>query len=58
MVLSYPAGVLVTLLSFIPIYMGIATMAEGVVLSMPLYMALGYVQWYRLVPKYVSGRSR
>jgi len=51
-ILTYPAGVIATVISYIPVYLGVVTATEAVLLAAPLYIAAGYLQWYVLVPNH------
>ncbi len=52
-VLTYPLGLLVTAASyFIVIELAWLPPFGGVLFLIPLYALVGYVQWYRLIPRY------
>ena len=51
-VLTYPAGVVGTFVSWVTMYFGFLTPTESVLLAAPVYLGAGYLQWYVLIPKY------
>jgi hypothetical protein len=55
-VLTYPAGVIGTIVSYITIFFGILTPTEAFLLTTPLYIAAGYIQWYVVMPKYFKDK--
>jgi len=55
--LTYPAGLAATILSWVPIYLGLLTPTESVLFAAPFYLAAGYLQWYVLMPRYFSVRG-
>jgi hypothetical protein len=56
-VLTYPAGVIGSIVSFITLFFGILTPTEAFLLTTPLYIAAGYIQWYVVIPKYFKEKS-
>jgi hypothetical protein len=52
LVLTYPAGVVGTIVLFVTTFFGILTPDEAFLLTTPLYVAAGYIQWYVVIPKY------
>ena len=55
-VLTYPAGVVGTVVSWITVYFGLLTPTESVLFAAPIYLGAGYFQWYVLIPKYFRVR--
>jgi hypothetical protein len=55
--LTYPLGFLAEIFSLLLVFEGITTQAEAVVLCSPLYIGLGFIQWFRIMPG-VMGRIR
>jgi len=55
--LTYPAGLVGTILSWVPIYLGLLTPTESVLFAAPFYLGAGYLQWYVLVPRYFGADS-
>jgi hypothetical protein len=51
-VLTYPAGAVGSIVTFITLFFGILTPTEAFLLTTPLYIAAGYIQWYVVMPKY------
>ncbi|MDB5524931.1 MAG: hypothetical protein JWM58_2694 [Rhizobium sp.] len=49
-VLTFPLGFVASFISFVPVYMGLATLAETTFVMTPIFALLGYIQWCRLVP--------
>jgi hypothetical protein len=56
-VLTYPAGAIGAIVSLITIYFGILTPEEAFLLTTPLYIAAGYIQWYVVMPKYFKEKN-
>jgi hypothetical protein len=54
--LTYPLGVVGTLIAFPLIYTGLATVSEGYLFAAPFYAAAGTYQWYVLFPRIFSRR--
>jgi hypothetical protein len=57
-VLTHPAGILAQAVSMPLIYNGIATPSEAFVMALPVAVAMGYVQWYVVVPRLLRQGSR
>lgn len=57
-VLTFPAGIVPVLLCWLLVWNGIATPSEGVAAVMPVFIAVGYLQWFVLVPKFVRRGSK
>lgn len=57
-VLTFPAGIVPVLLCWLLVRNGIATPSEGVAAVMPVFIAVGYLQWFVLVPKFVRRGSK
>ena len=55
-VLTYPAGVIGTVISCGATYSGLLTATEAVLFAAPFYVGAGYLQWYVLIPKYFRVR--
>ena len=55
-ILTYPAGVLGTLVSIPAIYSGFVTPTEALLIAGPIAIAAGYLQWYVVIPR-VFGRA-
>ncbi len=55
--LTFPLGLVAQLLTLPLIYAGIATPAEAIVVMSPVYAALGYFQWYVLLPRLYGSKS-
>jgi hypothetical protein len=55
-VLTFPLGFIATAISAILVFAGAATPAESLGVATPLYAALGYLQWRRLVPAIYRAR--
>jgi hypothetical protein len=55
--LTYPAGVLGTIASFGMSASGFLTPTECVLLATPVYVCVGYLQWYVLLPQYFRQAS-
>lgn len=56
--LTHPAGILAQAVSIPLTYTGIATQSEAFILSLPIAVALGYIQWYVIVPKYLRREQK
>lgn len=56
--LTHPAGILAQAVSMPLIYTGIATQSEAFMVALPVAMAMGYVQWYVVVPRLLRRRTR
>lgn len=52
--LTYPAGAVATVLSYIPVHFGVLTPTEAVLFAAPFHIAAGHLQWYVLVPKHFT----
>ncbi len=50
--LTYPAGAIGTIASWLMTASGLVTPAESVLVAAPVYVGAGYCQWYVLVPRY------
>lgn len=57
-VLTFPAGIVPVLLWWLLVWNGIATPSEGVAGVMPVFIAVGYLQWFVLVPKLARRGSK
>ena len=57
-ILTYPFGAIATVVSCLPIYFGLLTATEALLLATPLYIACGYLQWYVLIPNYFGASPR
>jgi hypothetical protein len=53
-VLTYPAGVVGTIVFYVLVSVGLTTPTEAVLCAAPLYIGAGYFQWYVLIPKHFS----
>ena len=51
-VLTYPAGVVGTIVFLGLVYGGWLTPTEALLFAAPLYIGAGYFQWYVLIPKH------
>jgi hypothetical protein len=49
--LTYPAGVVGILIAMSAIFFGIATPIESLVFFSPVSFAIGYLQWFVVVPR-------
>lgn len=56
--LTHPAGLLAQAVSLPLIYTGIATQAEAFLAALPLAVAMGYLQWYVVVPWLMRRRPK
>jgi hypothetical protein len=56
-VLTYPAGAIGSIVTFITLFFGILTPTEAFLLTTPLYIAAGYIQWYVVIPKYFKEKN-
>ena len=56
-ILTYPAGIIGTMLSYAAVYFGLLTPTEAVLLAAPFYIGAGYLQWYVLIPTW-KGRAK
>jgi len=56
--LSCPLGFFASLLAFSLYYLGITTASEGLVIAIPIYAALGYLQWFRILPWAYRAKSQ
>jgi len=52
--LTYPAGVLGTLVWLLIIYSGFATPTEALLVAGPVSLVAGYLQWFVVVPRIFS----
>lgn len=52
---TYPSGVVGTIVSCGAIYSGLLTPTQSVLLAAPVYVGVGYFQWYVLIPRYFRG---
>lgn len=50
---THPAGVLAQAVSIPLTYSGIATESEAFIMSLPVAVVMGYIQWYVIVPRYL-----
>ncbi len=50
-VLTYPAGILGTLVSFPAILLGYTTPLETLLVAAPFSIAAGYLQWFVVIPR-------
>lgn len=57
-VLTFPAGFVPAVLWWLLIVPGIATPFEGVAALLPVFIALGYMQWFVWIPKFMSRSSK
>lgn len=57
-VLTFPAGFVPAVLWWLLITPGIATPLEGVAALLPAFLAVGYMQWFVWIPKFVLRNSR
>lgn len=55
-VMTFPLGVLATLVAAGLIYSGFISPLEAFVLTTPIYASLGYLQWFWLFPKIYGSR--
>lgn len=51
--LTHPAGILAQTIAIPLTYTGIATQSEAFILSLPVAVIMGYIQWYVIVPRYM-----
>jgi hypothetical protein len=54
--LTYPAGVVGTLAALPAVFFGIVTPIESLLISGPISLAAGYLQWFVVIPR-LFGRS-
>ncbi|MBT9553921.1 MAG: hypothetical protein IV088_24010 [Hydrogenophaga sp.] len=57
-VLTFPAGVVAVFLWWLLVWNGIATPSEGVAAVVPVFIAVGYLQWFVWIPKFVRRGSK
>lgn len=57
-VLTFPAGVVAVPLWWLLVWNGIATPSEGVATVVPVFIAVGYLQWFVWIPKFVRRGSK
>lgn len=57
-VLTFPAGIVPVLLCWLLVWNGIATPSEGVAAMVPVFIAVGYLQWFVWIPKFVRRGSK
>lgn len=57
-VLTFPAGIVPVLLCWLLVWNGIATPSEGVAAVVPVFIAVGYLQWFVWIPKFVRRGSK
>jgi hypothetical protein len=50
-VLAYPLGVVAEALVLLLVALGLATASEALITAWPLYVGLGYVQWFVVLPR-------
>jgi hypothetical protein len=50
-VLTYPLGVVAEALVMLLLVLGLATTSEALIAAWPLYVGLGYVQWFVVLPR-------
>jgi hypothetical protein len=55
-VLTYPAGVVGTLVVLPTIYFGFVTPTEALLIAGPISLAAGYLQWFVVIPR-IFGRA-
>ena len=57
-VLTYPLGAVGSLVWLALVFSGVVSNAESLFLAAPVHVLLGYVQWFKLVPKaFGAGRA-
>lgn len=56
--LSYPFGLVASLLTYSLYLLGFTTASEGLVIAIPFHAALGYLQWFRILPWVYGAKSR
>jgi hypothetical protein len=49
-VLTFPLGIAASIASATLIYTGFATPIEAIFVATPIHAALGYLQWYKILP--------
>jgi len=54
--LSFPLGLPASAVGLLLIYLGLLTPTEAVVAMAPVFGVLGYVQWFRVLPRVYGGR--
>lgn len=57
-VLTFPVGIVPVLLWWLLVWNGIATPFEGVGALLPVFIAVGYLQWFVLVPRLARRGSK
>ena len=57
-VLTHPLGILAYAVFLPPYLTGIATIEEAFLLSLPVAMGMGYLQWYVLLPRFIRRKVR
>lgn len=50
-VLTFPLGSLASVIDIFLIFMGASTPSEAIFVMTPVYAVLGYIQWFRLLPR-------
>jgi hypothetical protein len=56
-VLTFPLGSLASVIDIFLIFMGASTPIEAIFVMTPVYAVLGYVQWYRILPRIYRKRA-
>lgn len=54
-VLTYPAGILGTFVSFLAILFGYTTPLEALLVAAPFSITAGYLQWFVVIPRIFAG---
>lgn len=57
-VLTFPAGIVPVFLWWLQVWNGIATPSEGVAGVMPVFIAVGYLQWFVWIPRLARRGSK
>lgn len=57
-VLTFPAGFVPVFLWWLLVWNGLATPSEGVAGLTPVFIAVGYLQWFVWIPKFARRRSK
>ena len=57
-VMTYPSGFVASLIGGGLVFSGIVTPIEAIVMTTPIFAALGYLQWFWLFPRLYGGERR
>lgn len=56
--LTFPLGLVGVLFFWIPVYFGVLTPVESLILSAPIFAASGYLQWFKVLPRVFGAPAR